>query len=144
MPAHQLCTFRVASLHIGIAANQVQEVVRRAEMSPIPLSEDGVEGLINLRGLIVTAIDLRQRLGLPSREEGVEPMHAVVRFEGGLVSLLVDGVTGVETMSSDIAEPPPKTLSRPLFRVVQKVYKLKNYLLMSIDSDGVIRSTRAS
>jgi purine-binding chemotaxis protein CheW len=144
MSGPQLCTFRVADLHVGIVTDRVQEVVRKAEMSPIPLSEDGVAGLINLRGLIVTAIDLRQRLGLPPRADGVEPMHVVVRFEDGLVSLLVDGVTGVETMSSDDAERPPNTLREPLLRVVQQVYKLENYLLMTIDSDGVIRPERAA
>ena len=144
MSSPKLCTFRVADLHFGISADRVQEVVRRAELSPIPLSEDGVAGLMNLRGHIVTSIELRQRLGLPARPAGIEPMHVVVRYDDGLVSLLVDGVTGVETIPSDQAEPPPTTLSRPLLRVVQQVYKLEDHLLMTIDSDGVIRPGRVA
>src|SRR5712691_1623782 len=88
----QLCTFMVGDLFFGVEVQQVQEVIRYLPMTRVPLAPRVVEGLINLRGQIVTAIDLRRRLELPERAEGQRPMNIVVRTAGGAVSLLVDDI----------------------------------------------------
>jgi purine-binding chemotaxis protein CheW len=86
----QFCTFFLNDLFFGVEVLQVQEVLRCQPMTRVPLSPPTVRGLINLRGQIVTALDLRHRLELPERDAGSQPMNVVVRSDDGAVSLLVD------------------------------------------------------
>src|SRR4051794_10190615 len=88
----QFSTFSLAGLLLGVEVLQVQEVIRYQEMTRVPLAPAEVRGLINLRGQIVTAIDLRRRLGLPDRAEHEQPMNVVVRTSDGVISLLVDEI----------------------------------------------------
>ena len=74
---------------------RVQEVIRGQAMTPVPLAPPMIEGLINLRGQIVSAIDLRRLLNLPCRPEGATPLNVVVRDGEGAVSLLVDEIGDV-------------------------------------------------
>src|SRR5580698_9899881 len=91
----QFSTLFVADLFFGVDVLRVQEVLRFQEMTRVPQAPGVIEGLINLRGQIVTAIDMRRRLGLPLRGEGHAPMNMVVRTEDGAVSLLVDEIGDV-------------------------------------------------
>src|SRR5262245_34218637 len=91
----QFCTFHVENLFLGIDVQKVQEVIRYQEMTRVPLAGMAISGLINLRGQIVTAIDLRMRLGLPARAAGERPMNVVVRDGESAVSLLVDNIGDV-------------------------------------------------
>ena len=70
---------RSADQLFGVEVEHVQEVLRYHEMHPVPLAPPAVGGLINLRGQVITAVDLRVRLGLPPRPEGTEPMNVIVR-----------------------------------------------------------------
>ena len=88
----QYCTFLVDGHYFGLDVRKVQEIIRYQEMTSVPLASPVVRGLINLRGQIVTAIDLRRRLDLTERPEGTLPMNVVVRTEEGVVSLLVDEI----------------------------------------------------
>ena len=85
-PAGQYATFFVDGLFFGIDVLQVQEVLRYQEMTRVPLAPAVIEGLINLRGQIVTAVDMRRRLKLPPRADGQTPMNTVVRTEEGAPS----------------------------------------------------------
>lgn len=75
----QFCTFHLDSLFLGIEVLRVQEVIRAQPMTHVPLAPPAVKGLINLRGQIVTAIDLRDRFGLPPLPSEQAPMNVVVR-----------------------------------------------------------------
>ena len=88
----QFSTFFVADLFFGVDVLRVQEVLRFQQMTHVPQAPGVIEGLINLRGQIVTAIDLRRRLGLPPRSGDQMPMNMVVRTDDGAVSLLVDEI----------------------------------------------------
>src|ERR1700677_839747 len=79
--ARQFATFFVADLFFGVDVLHVQEVLRFQQMTGVPQAPDVVEGLINLRGQIVIAIDMRRRLGLPPRPGDQTPMNMVVRTE---------------------------------------------------------------
>ena len=94
----------------GVDAQTVQEVIRYQEMTRVPKAPPSVSGLINLRGQIVTAIDLRTRLGLKPRAAGKLPMNVVVRSDDGAVSLLVDQIGDVIEVDADNFETPPDTL----------------------------------
>src|SRR5258708_38188310 len=83
----QFSTFFVADLYFGVDVLRVQELLRFQQMTRVPKAPDVIEGLINLRGQIVTAIDMRRRLRLPPRTGDRAPMHMVVRPDDGGVSL---------------------------------------------------------
>src|SRR5271165_3383420 len=111
----QFSTFLVADLFFGVDVLRVQEVLRFHPMTPVPLAPGVIEGLINLRGQIVTAIDMRRRLRLPPRPDGKTPMNMVLRTEDGAVSLLVDEIGDVLDVDAGTWERPPENLG-PLAR----------------------------
>jgi purine-binding chemotaxis protein CheW len=130
----QFCTFHVGGLLFGIELRHVQEVVRYGEMTPVPLAPLVVSGLINLRGQIVTAIDLRRRLQITSANAAGQPMNVVVNAAGGPISLLVDEIGDVVEVREDTFEPPPETLRGPLRGVISGVHKLNERLLHVLDT----------
>jgi purine-binding chemotaxis protein CheW len=136
----QLCTFHVDNLYLGIAVQQVQEVIRHHAITPVPLAQRAVAGLINLRGQIVTAIDLRERIGLPPRAEGRLPMNVVVRSDDGAVSLLVDSIGDVIEVTEDNFESPPATLRGPARELVEGAYKLPTGLLLVLNTKEAVNT----
>ncbi len=134
----QYCTFMVDDLFFGVQVLRVQEVIKFQAMTQVPLASEVIEGLINLRGQIVTAIDLRRRLALPERTDGQGPMNVVIRTEEGTVSLLVDEIGDVLELKEDTFEPPPPTLSGIAKELVTGVHKLETQLLLILDIDKVI------
>jgi len=134
----QFCTFFVNGLFFGVEVLKVQEVIRYQGMTRVPLAPDTIQGLINLRGQIVTAIDLRRRLELAPREKEQLPMNVVVRSNDGAVSLLVDEIGDVVEISDDIYERPPETLKGVARELVQGVYKLKERLLLILDTEKTV------
>lgn len=136
--ASQFCTFHVDGLFLGVEVTRVQEVIRYQEMTRVPLASNVVTGLINLRGQIVTAIDLRRRLGRSDRPEGSLPMNVVIRTDDGAVSLLVDEIGDVLEVDAGTFEPPPETLRGIARQLVRGVYKLKGCLLLVLDTDQTL------
>lgn len=134
----QFCTFYVDGLFFGVDVLRVQEVIRFQEMTRVPLASNVVSGLINLRGQIVTAIDLRRRLGLTERPADQLPMNVVVRTDDGAVSLLVDDIGDVLEVDESTYERPPETLTGAARLIVRAVYKLKDRLLLIIDTDQTV------
>lgn len=130
----QLCTFRLGKLLLGVPVQDVQEVIRYQEMTRIALAPPAVRGLINLRGQIVTAIDLRRHFGLPDRTADELPMNVVVRTGDGPVSLLVDEIGDVLEVDARTFEPPPSTLDAHTSALVTGLYKLEAQLLLVVDT----------
>ena len=117
---------------------RVQEVLRYQRITPIPLAPPVIEGLINLRGHIVTAVDLRRRLRLPPRPDGRSPMNVVVRTEGGAVSLLVDEIGDVLDVDGELWESPPESLDPAVRGLIRAVYKLSDRLLLILDAERTV------
>ena len=136
--SRQYSTFFVDSLFFGIQVLKVQEVLRYLEMTSVPLAPDVIEGLINLRGQIVTAVDMRRRLSLPKRKEGQTPMNMVVRSEEGAVSLLVDEIGDVIAVDADTFERVPDNVTSEARELLQGVYKQKDRLLLILDTKKTI------
>ncbi len=134
----QYCTFYADGLFFGVEVLRVQEVMRYLEMTPVPLASPTVRGLINLRGQIVTALDLRQRLELPPRSGENQPMNVIIRSEDGAISLLVDEIGDVVEVEESTHEIPPETLRGPARELVVGVYKLKGQLLLTLDVEKLI------
>lgn len=129
----QFCTFTIDGILLGVDVLDVQEVIRHQEMTIVPLAPSAVRGLINLRGQIVTAIDLRCRFGLRSRPAGELPMNVVVRTEEGAVSLLVDDIGDVLEIEDNSFEKPPETLKGAARELISRVSKLNGRLLLALD-----------
>ena len=136
----QFATFFVTDLFFGIDVLNVQEVLRNQEMTRVPLAPAVIEGLINLRGQIVTAIDMRRRLDLPAREGAQASMNVVVRTQEGAVSLLVDEIGDVLEVAADSYEPPPDNLTREQRELIQGIYKLEGRLLLVLDTERVLHT----
>jgi purine-binding chemotaxis protein CheW len=141
--AQQFCTFYVDGQFFGVPVQQVQEVIRYQEMTRVPLGSRVIRGLINLRGQIVVAIDLRRRLNAPDRPEDQLPMNVVVRTGEGAVSLLVDEIGDVLEVQEETFEPPPETLRGAARELVLGVHKLPNQLLLILDTEKAVNGTES-
>lgn len=137
----QFATFFVADLFFGVDVLRVQEVLRFQQMTCVPQAPEVIEGLINLRGQIVTAIDMRRRLGLPPRAGDQAPMNMVVRTEDGAVSLLVDEIGDVLDVDAATHERPPENLDPAARELIRDIYKLKDRLLLILDAERTVDLT---
>jgi len=136
--SHQFCTFFLGGDCYGLDVLKVQEIVREQPQTRVPLAHRMVGGLINLRGQIVTAIDLRRRLGLPDREPGRESVNVVVQTDDGAVSLIVDEIGDVLTLSDQDFERPPETLRGAGRELVLGAYKLAERLLVILSPELIV------
>ncbi len=134
----RFCTFYLGDLYLGVPVTKVQEVIRAQERTRVPLVSAVVNGLMNLRGEIVTTIDLRRRLELPPLAEGVESMNVVIRTDEGVVSILVDEIRDVLEVGNADFESVPATLLGPCRELVAGIYKLENSLLLILDTDRLL------
>lgn len=137
----QYCTFYVDGHYFGIDVLKVQEILRYQEMTRVPLASPVVRGLINLRGQIITAIDLRRRLELKERPAGQLPINIVVQTDDEAVSLLVDDIGDVLEVAEDCFERPPETLRGTARALIQGAYKLKDRLLLVLDTERALDLT---
>ncbi len=132
-----MCTFRVGRMQLGIDVKRVQEVLREHRMTRVPGAGELICGLMNLRGQIVTAVDLQKRLCLP-----VDDMecvtNVVVRTTSNPVSLLVHEIGDVIAVNTDCFEPPPETLQGMPRELIRGAYKLDDGLLLALDTDAVL------
>lgn len=134
----QYSTFHLDDFYFGVEVERVQEVLRYQDMTSVPLANNVVEGLINLRGQIVTAVDMRKRLELPDRADDKLPMNVVLRIDGGAVSLLVDEIGDVLEVDDDVFEAPPETLTGVARELITGAYKLDDALLLVLDADKAL------
>jgi purine-binding chemotaxis protein CheW len=132
---HQFCTFYLDRLMFGVELKNVQEVIRYLEITPIPLAPRVISGLMNLRGQIVTGVDMRRRLDLAERDAEKQPMNIVIRSADGAVSLLVDDIGEVVEVTEDSFERPPETLQGKVREVILGVHKLERQLLHVLDTE---------
>lgn len=134
----QLVTFLVAGHLVGVHARNVLEVLAHQTTTEVPLSPKGVAGLTNLRGEVVTALDLRHRLRLGRRPAEEQPMSVIVTTDDGPVSLLVDEIGEVVDVTQLSFEEPPSTLGEHLRELITGAYKLDGALLLSLDVARVV------
>src|SRR5579864_3096115 len=140
---HQFCTFYLDKLMFGVDLEKVQEVLRHLEITEIPLAPRVVSGLMNLRGQIVTGIDLRRRLELADRPEGAVPMNVVIRTADGAVSLLVDEIGDVVEVTEESFERPPETLQGKVREVILGVHKLEKQLMHVLNTEKACETSES-
>jgi purine-binding chemotaxis protein CheW len=134
----QLATFWLDGDLFGVEVEHVQEVLRSQSITRVPLAPSAVAGLINLRGQVVTAIELRERLGRKPRPEGQEAVVIVVRLHGEAVSLLVDSIADVVDVDVRDFEAPPDTLDGAGRELIRGAYKLSGQLLLALDVNRAV------
>ncbi len=132
-PTQQFTTFWLAGNLYGVEVEHVQEVLRSQELTRVPQAPEAVAGLLNLRGQVVTAIELRTRLGLEPRGEDEKAILVVVRLHGEVVSLLADAIGDVADVAEDAFEVPPDTLAGSVRELIRGAYKLDGRLLLALD-----------
>jgi len=131
----QYVSFYLDEAHLGVDVLKVQELLPPQVMTPVPRAPGDIRGLINLRGQIVPAVDLRRRLGLADHTGQEAPMNVVVRAEDGLVSFLVDRIGDVVEVPEDSFEPAPDNVESQAARYTAGVHKLPDHLLVVLDVD---------
>lgn len=129
----QVCTFVVGDLLLGLPLMEVAEVVPAQALTPVPLADPSVAGLFNLRGLIVTAVDARIRLGLPARPDMESGVHIIVTQHGERTSLVVDRPSDVLTLRAEDREAVPETLPEDIRRLTTAAYQRPHGLLLLLD-----------
>ena len=134
----QLSTFHVGRYLFGIDVALVQEIVRMQAITPVPLSAPEIAGLINLRGEVLTAIDLRARLGLPPGQDGHDSVNVVVRLDEEPVSLLVDEIGGVIEVSAIPFETTPSTVDPAVRDLLVGAYTLPDRLLLALNARKIL------
>lgn len=134
----QLCTFRLGSLHLGIDVLSVQEVIKCPSLTPVPLAPTEIEGLLNLRGQILTAIDLRRQFSLePDSSDGNEgKMLIIVRTRSIEAALLVDSVGDVIDVTDDSFEETAANVPASVRPYILGVHKLEKRLLHVLDAEA--------
>ncbi len=133
----QVCTFRVGQFYCGIAISAVQEVIQSLQVTRAPLAPDAVSGLVTVRGDVLTAIDLRKKLGLDARSAGSEVVNVVVQSQGESISLWADDVEDVIEVDGDAGELPPDTLKPDVRELIMKVYEVGARLLLLLDPERI-------
>ncbi|MBD2307062.1 chemotaxis protein CheW [Chroococcidiopsis sp. FACHB-1243] len=145
----QYCTFFINEIHFGIDIKQVEEVIRVPEITPVPLAPVDICGLINLRGKIVTIIDLQCRLGMgqsllsstsdPELDEEFLAHNIIVQTQDEIAGLLVEDIGDMLEFTSDRFESSPATLAGQMRKLLRGAYSLSQGFLMILDIEKVLK-----
>ena len=131
-------TMTIGGQLFGLPIRKVHDVFIPGRMTKVPLAPAEIAGILSLRGRIVTAIDMRCRLGLPKREDGGESMAVGVDWDGESYGLVIDAVGEVLQLSKDSRQPIPTNLDSRLARVATGVHRLEDQLLVVLDVGRVL------
>ena len=141
MSTRQLCTCYIDDNHFAFPAEQVQEVVRRISVFSMPLMPNGVGGLVNLRGQIMIAIDLRERFGDGPMD--LSGSKSLVVLSDRRFCVIVDRVGDVMSLDQSLFESTPANVDERIAQAVLGAYKLENALLMLLDVSKTIADVEA-
>ena len=136
----QFATFKLNGELLGLNILQVQEIQRPQSITPVPLAPAHIMGLINLRGQIVTLIDLRTRLGMDTSQPIKHPFHIVVNTPYAIASFEVDKIGDVIDVPVEKFEPPPDSVRAIDVKFLDGVYPLENEILTVLNVDAILDS----
>lgn len=134
----QLVSFKLGKEEFGVDILKVQEINRMLEITEMPNSPDFVEGIVNLRGRIIPVIDLKKRLNMPVKEHNNSTRIIVVELNGKTIGFIVDEVSEVLRIESNITEPPPDMVAGIESDYITAVAKLDDRLLILLDLNKVL------
>ncbi len=134
----EIAVFQVGQILCGLNINHVQEINKHINITKVYGAPDYVRGIMNLRGQIVTIIDMRKKFGLESVEFNEEMRIVVTKSNDESIGLLVDGVRDVIQANTESIEPPPSNVRGVSSRYFMGVLKMKDALLMLLDKERVL------
>jgi len=129
----RLCTFQLGEFSMAFDVAEIQEVIRQQTLTPVPLANDLISGLMNLRGKVVMVVDLRKRFGFPQRDPACPATNVLHKKVDGIVSFLVDEVDDVLTLQADEIAPPPAIMNGVSRDLVRGTVQLPDRLLLVLD-----------
>ena len=138
---HEYVTAVIGGQLFGLPILRVQDVFAPERLTKVPLAPDEIAGVLNLRGRIVTLINMRHRLGLAGEQDNTAPMVVGVESRGESYGLLIDSVGEVLKLGDIACEPNPSNLDPRLASVSTGIYRLERQLLMVLDVDRVLDIT---
>ena len=136
----RLCTFLLGGQLFALPVSEIREVVRGLGLTPVPLAPGAIRGLVNLRGTIAMAVDLRRRLDLEPRTAAEGEVHVVVDSPDGPVCLAVDDVGDVVDVDAAAVDRPPETLRAALRELVRAICKREDDLVLLLDTSRAIEA----
>ena len=134
-------TVMIGGQLFGLPISRVQDVFMPDRMTRVPLADPEIAGVLNLRGRIVTAVDMRRRLGLPPRSDDKPSMAVGIEMKGESYGLLIDTVGEVMKLGEATLEPNPVNLDGRLARVSGGVHRLDGQLMVILDVDSVLNAS---
>ncbi len=134
----QLVTFTLEKEEYAVNILNVQEINRITEITKVPNAPDYVEGVINLRGKVIPVINLRKKFALYNKDTDDSSRVIIMDIQGVTYGLVVDSVSEVLRIPSDIVEPPPPMASSMSSMFIKGIAKLENRLIILIDIDGLM------
>jgi purine-binding chemotaxis protein CheW len=135
----QIVGFRVGDETFGVPIALVHEIVRVPEITAVPEAPHCVEGVINLRGKIISVVDLRKRFAEKQIQDGKKNRILVAEIDGKLVGLIVDAASEVLKISPSDIEPPPNVFEESDVNYVTGVGKLHGRLVIMVDLGKILR-----
>ncbi|MBN2062676.1 MAG: chemotaxis protein CheW [Deltaproteobacteria bacterium] len=135
----ELATFFVGGARCGMDILRIQEINKHLEMTMVPQAPEYVKGILNLRGQIVTVIDLGKKLGLTRTKISNETRNIIVHSQNEYIGLLVDRIGDVERAKRDSVEPPPANIGGVQGKYFEGVYKTENSLIGIINVEEVFK-----
>lgn len=139
MSEREYVTFKVAGQAFGVCVSEIHDVFRPTRITPVPLASAEIAGVLNLRGRIVTAIEVRSRLGLQSREGGNEASLAIgVERNGESFGLVIDEIGEVIRLDDEACEANPANLDPVWASISRGVHRLDDQLLVVMDIDRML------
>jgi purine-binding chemotaxis protein CheW len=137
-------TFYVNGLFFGITANDVLELNKNLDVTPVPKSQNIVRGIMNLRGQLVPAIDMYERLDISNKSSRLETINIILQCDGFLIALLVDDVGPIISLDESSFELPPNNFSLVSRELVIGVHKLQDRLIIILDPKGISRFSKVN
>ena len=138
-----VCGLRLGEYSYAVSLQDTQEILISSSITSVPQSEEWVRGLINLRGQIITALDLRPIFGMGPLEKS-ELSHIIINRDGHIFSLIVDEIIDIITVKTDIFAQTPQTIAPEIRKYIKGVYKRSPNLLIEIDVKEISKLTGKS
>jgi purine-binding chemotaxis protein CheW len=134
----QLVVFELADENYGLDITTVESIIKMQPITKMPHAPKFVEGITNLRGMVVPVMDLRRRFGLESKEEDRETRIVVSNMGGMQVGIIVDAVSQVLRIQDEAIEPPPPMSTTINSAFIMGIAKLENQLVILLDLEKVL------
>lgn len=134
----QYATFRVGDLLLGLRIDRVQEINRHVDITPVPHAKNSIQGCINLRGEVVTVVNLAPLLGLPDETNIKKARNVIVHHEDQLVGLLVEEASDILHIADHEILPPPANIGGVQGHFFVGVYPIENEIVVILDLDATL------